>query len=100
MIPSRRPHPIAQTCAAALAVASARQARPVSPQGQSTSAQWWKLLAIGAAGLLAMIVAEGAPDLALWIPMVVTVLISLVLITAGIVLGVVHALTSHRRLAR
>jgi hypothetical protein len=37
-----------------------------------------------------MIVAEGATDLSLWWPMVITVLCALVALAAGLVLGLAH----------
>lgn len=78
-----------------LGVLSARQVRRITAPAP-TSAQWWKLLAGGAAGLAAVVVAEGATDLSLWMPMLVTVAFSLLLIGAGLVLGVVHLIAGSR----
>ena len=75
--------------AGALAIAARRQARAVMPHSGLT-AQWWKLLTFGSAALVAMIVAEGATDLSLWWPMVITVLCALVALGAGLVLGLAH----------
>ena len=75
--------------AGALAIAARRQTRAVTPQSGVT-AQWWKLLTFGSAALVAMIVAEGATDLSLWWPMVITVLCALVALAAGLVLGLAH----------
>jgi hypothetical protein len=47
-------------------------------------------LTFGSAALVAMIVAEGATDLSLWWPMVITVPCALVALAAGIVLGLAH----------
>jgi hypothetical protein len=79
-----------------LTVASARQTRTITA-ATSTTSQWWKLLAVGAGGLFAMLLAEGATDLDLWMPMVITVLVSLLVIAAGLVLGVAHLLSTHPR---
>ena len=83
--------------AGVLCFSSALQTRTVTATGSVTS-QWWKLLAIGIGGVFAMILAEGATDLSLWMPMIITVLFSLVLIAAGLVLGVAHVFVtySHR----
>ncbi|MEQ1788369.1 MAG: hypothetical protein ABL966_15055 [Acidimicrobiales bacterium] len=77
-----------------LAVVSARQTRRITA---STTSQWWKLIALGTGVLLSMIIAERATDLALWMPMVVTVLFAIGLIAAGLVLGVAHLLGAHSR---
>lgn len=84
--------------ATVLAVVSARQTRRITVAG-STTAQWWKLLALGAGALLAMILAEGATDLSLWMPMIVTVLFSLLMIAAGVVLGIARLFSTHSRRA-
>ena len=78
-----------------LAVSAARQTRPVG--GPSTaSAQWWKLLALGAAALLIVVFLGELTDLELWMPMLVTIAFGWVMIAAGAVLGVVHLLTRSR----
>jgi hypothetical protein len=82
--------------ATALTVVSARQTRRITA-ATSTTAQWWKPLALGASALLAMIIAEGATDLSLWMPMIITVLFSLLMIATGLVLGIAHLLTTHSR---
>jgi hypothetical protein len=82
--------------ATVLAVASARQTRRITAAA-STTAQWWKPLALGASALLAMVVAEGATDLSLWMPMIITVLFSLLMIAAGLVLGIAHLFSTHSR---
>ena len=75
--------------ASALAIAARRRTRAVM-QHSGVTAQWWKLLIFGSAALVAMIVAEGATDLSLWWPMVITVLCALVALGAGLVLGLAH----------
>lgn len=75
---------------AALAATAWRHSRPLA-EPRSATAQWWKLIATGAAALAAMIVGEQATDLSLWWPMVIIVLGALVTIAAGVVLGIAHA---------
>lgn len=84
--------------AAVLAVVSAQQTRRITV-ATPTTAQWWKLLALGSGALLAMIIAEGATDLSLWMPMIITVLFSLLMIAAGLVLGIAHLFSTHSRRA-
>ena len=73
----------------ALAATAWRHTRTLTTTRPAT-AQWWKLLATGAAALAAMVVAEGATDLSLWWPMVIVVLGALVTIAAGVALGIAH----------
>jgi hypothetical protein len=82
--------------ATVLAVVSARQTRRITA-ATSTTAQWWKPLALGAGALVAVIILEGATDLSLWMPMFITVLFSLLMIAAGLVLGIAHLLITHFR---
>jgi uncharacterized membrane protein YphA (DoxX/SURF4 family) len=84
--------------AAILAIAAARSNRPVAAPA-ATTAQWWKLVAIGIGALAVMIVGEGATNIDLWMPMVMTVFAALLLIAAGVVLGLAHLVVtiSHAR---
>lgn len=82
--------------AGVLGVRSWQQTRTITAAG-SITAQWWKLLAIGVGALFAMMIAEGATDISLWMPMVITVLFALLLIAAGFILGLAHLITTHSR---
>ena len=60
---------------------------------QSTAANWWKFLVVGAAVLGAIIVGTsitGEVDDSVWLPMFVSTLVSLALVVTGLVLGIVH----------
>jgi len=78
--------------AASLALASAHRARPLT-EPRPTTRNWWKLLAAGGTVLAALIATTTAtgelPD-GMWFAAMVTGLTALVLIGAGIVLGVAH----------
>lgn len=57
------------------------------------TANWWKLLVVGAAVLSVVIVTVnvvGEVDDSLWLPMVILMLGSLVILAAGLVLGIAH----------
>jgi hypothetical protein len=75
--------------AGVLAVVAWRHTRVITAAPPVT-AQWWKFLVGGAGAIVAMIVAEGATDLSLWWPMVITILAALVALAIGLVLGVAH----------
>ena len=83
--------------AAALAVVAWRHTRAITAARPAT-AHWWKLLAAGAGVLAAVIVvttATGEVDDSMWWPMMITILVALVTLAAGLVLGIAH-LTSTR----
>ena len=78
--------------AGALALLSAHRARPLT-EPRPTSRNWWKLLAAGAtvlAALVAITTATGELPEGVWFVAMVTGLTGLVLVGAGIVLGVAH----------
>lgn len=83
--------------AGALAVASWRHARTITTARPST-AHWWRFLTGGGGLLFAVIVvttATGEVDDSMWLPMMITVLLALVTLAAGLVLGIAH-LTGNR----
>ena len=57
------------------------------------AANWWKFLGVGAAVLSVVIVTVnvvGEVDDSLWLPMVILMVGSLVILAAGLVLGIAH----------
>lgn len=83
--------------AGALAVVAWRHTRPITA-ARPTTAHWWKFLTGGAGVLAAVIVvttATGEVPEAMWLPMMITGLWALMLLAAGLVLGVAH-LTGNR----
>jgi hypothetical protein len=92
-------HPIVLVVCLAVAVAAgalgflaAHRARPLT-QPRSASAHWWKLLACGAgllAALIAITTATGELPDGGWLIAMVTGLTAIVLLAAGIVLGIAH----------
>jgi hypothetical protein len=87
--------------AGALALLAVHRARPLT-EVRPRSAQWWKVSAAGA-GLLAALVAVTTatgelPDGA-WYVAMLTGLTALVLIGAGLALGVIHLAGRHARRA-
>ena len=78
--------------AGGLGLLAAHRARPFT-EARPTSAHWWKLLAAGA-GLLAVLIATttatGELPVGGWLVAMISGLTALVLIGAGIVLGIVH----------
>jgi hypothetical protein len=57
------------------------------------TANWWKFLVVGAAVLGVVIVTVnvvGEVDDSLWLPMVILMVGSLVILAAGLILGIAH----------
>jgi hypothetical protein len=82
-----------------LALVSAHRARPLS-QPRPTTRNWWKLLAGGGAVLAVLIAtttATGELPEGVWFVAMVTGLTGLVLIGAGIVLGIAHLASRANR---
>jgi hypothetical protein len=82
-----------------LGLLAAHRSKPLT-QPRPATAHWWKLLAAGAGLLAALVVATTAigelPDGG-WLVAMVTGLTALVLLGAGIVLGIVHLAGRARR---
>ncbi len=84
--------------AAVLAAVSWRRTRSVGSTS-TASAHWWKFLSGGAGILAAVIVittATGEVGNSMWWPMMITVFCALMLVAAGLVLGLAHR-TGHRQ---
>ena len=85
--------------AGALGILSAHRARGLT-EPRPTSRNWWKLLAVGAAVLAALVAittATGELSDGAWFVAMVTGLTGLVLVGAGIVLGVAHLASRANR---
>jgi hypothetical protein len=85
--------------AVSLALVSAHRARPLT-EPRPTSGNWWKLLGGGAfvlAVLIAITTATGELPDGAWFVAMVTGLTALVLIGAGIVLGIAHLASRANR---
>jgi hypothetical protein len=85
--------------AVALALVSAHRARPLT-KPRPTTRNWWKLLAGGGAVLAVLIAtttATGELPEGVWFVAMVTGLTGLVLIGAGIVLGIAHLASRANR---
>ena len=85
--------------AGALALAAAHRARPLT-EPRSTTHNWWKLLAGGGAVLAALIAittATGELPEGAWLVAMITGLAGLVLVGAGIVLGIAHLASRANR---
>ncbi len=84
---------------AALALVAWRYSRPLA-LGRPASAHWWKFLT-GGAGILAAVIAittvTGEVDDSMWWPLMTTVVCALMLVAAGLVLGVAHRSGSRPR---
>lgn len=83
--------------AGVLAVTSWRHTRTITASRPAT-AHWWKFLTGGGCLLLAVIVvttATGEVDESMWLPMMISVLLALVALAAGLALGIAH-LTGNR----
>jgi hypothetical protein len=82
-----------------LGLLAAHRARPLT-QPRPATAHWWKLLAAGAgllAALIAITTATGELPDGGWLIAMVTGLTALVLLGAGIVLGIAHLAARARR---
>jgi peptidoglycan/LPS O-acetylase OafA/YrhL len=87
--------------AGCLGLLAAHRARPLS-EPRRTSAQWWKLTAAGAgllAALIAVTTATGELPEGGWLLAMITGLTALLLLGAGLVLGIAHLASRPSRRA-